>query len=62
MDSACSSHYTANKEWFSYYSKVDGGCVSLGNDQTCSVKGVGSIRIQMFDGKDRSIELIAYLR
>lgn len=44
-DSACSSHYTAHREWFS--TKQGGGSFRLGHH--CCVEGVGTIQVQMFD-------------
>ena len=30
--------------------KIDGGSVSLGDDHSCKIAGVGTIRVRMYDG------------
>ncbi len=49
LDSACSFHMCPSKEFFSTYEPKYGN-VLMGNDQSCQVVGIGTIRIQMFDG------------
>jgi len=50
LDSACSFHVTPNREWFDTYRSVNCGNVRMGNDASCEVIGIGTIKIRMFDG------------
>lgn len=50
LDSACSFHITPHKEWFYTYRPLDHGVVTMGNEYTCKVAGIGCIKIQMHDG------------
>lgn len=49
MDSGCSFHMCPNRNWFQDLDETD-GTVSLGNNQTCRIKGVGSIFLRVHDG------------
>ena len=50
LDSGCSYHMTPKKDWFGTYKPYNGGMVQMGNDATCSVIGIGTVKIKMFDG------------
>lgn len=50
MDTGCTSHMTPRKEWFETLSTSDRGSVKMANDTISSVKGIGTIRIQNYDG------------
>ena len=41
LDSGCSFHMTPNKDLFTTYEIVDGGNVTMGNNATCKVVGLG---------------------
>lgn len=45
MDSACSYHYTFHREWFTTFEAeaVSGDSVSLGDNSSCTVLGVGTV-------------------
>ena len=55
LDSGCSYHMTPNKDWFHTYRLVNTGSVLMGNDASCKVVGIGSIKIKMFDGVVRTL-------
>ncbi|KAL8516313.1 hypothetical protein ACS0TY_014829 [Phlomoides rotata] len=61
LDSGCSFHMCPNECWFRDLEKLDGGSVLLGNDQSCKVQGIGSIKIRMFDGADRILSKVRYI-
>ncbi|KAL8554089.1 hypothetical protein ACS0TY_002348 [Phlomoides rotata] len=61
LDSGCSFHMCPNECWFKDLEKMDGGSVLLGNDQSCKVQGIGSIRIKMFDGADRILSKVRFV-
>ena len=46
LDSACSFHVTPHKDWFDTYKSVNCGSVLMGNDATCKVVGIGTIKIE----------------
>lgn len=48
LDSGCTLIYVSIEHWFQSLKKFDGGLVLLGNDESCRVRGVGSVRIKMF--------------
>ncbi len=49
LDFACSYHMCLKKEWFDTY-KPYNSTVIMGNDATCLVIGIGTMKIKMFDG------------
>ena len=40
---------TPKKDWFDTYKLYNGGMVQMGNDASCSVIGIGIVKIKMFD-------------
>ena len=48
MDSgfACSYHLSPNREWFDTYRSVNCGSVTMGNDASCRVIGIGTIKLK----------------
>ena len=60
-DFGCSFHMTPNKDLFTTYEKVDGGNVTMGNNATCKVVGVGSIQMKMFDGMVRTLSDVRHV-
>src|SRR5665811_903002 len=60
LDSACSYHICYIREFFHSFSESDGS-VFMGNDQPCRIEGIGSIKIQMFDGVVRTLTNVRYI-
>ncbi|KAL8470418.1 hypothetical protein ACS0TY_033050 [Phlomoides rotata] len=58
LDSGCTFHMCPNECWFKNLEKLDGESVLLGNGKSCKVKGIGSIRIKMFDGADKILSKV----
>uniref|UniRef100_A0A2N9FEH3 CCHC-type domain-containing protein n=1 Tax=Fagus sylvatica TaxID=28930 RepID=A0A2N9FEH3_FAGSY len=56
LDSACSFHVTPHKNWFDTYRSINCGSVRMGNDATCTIIGMGTIKIKMSDGVVRTLE------
>lgn len=50
LDNGCSFHMSSNKNWFMSFEESSGGQVFLGNNKTCKVQGIGSIKLVMHDG------------
>jgi hypothetical protein len=55
LDSGASNHMCLHKHWFSTYQPIDDGVVFMGNDISCKIVGIGSIRIKMYDGSIRTL-------
>ena len=55
LDLACSFHMTPHKDWFDTYKLVNCGSILMGNDATCKVFGIGTIKIKMFDDVVRTL-------
>lgn len=58
MDSGCSFHICPSLEWFKVLSDFS-GTIILGNNQVCSIKGIGSIKIRM---QDQSVKILNDVR
>ncbi|KAL6346168.1 hypothetical protein AAG906_027902 [Vitis piasezkii] len=48
------------RDWFSSYQEVNGGKVLLGNNMSCNVVGIGTVAINMFDGKTRTLKEVRH--
>ncbi|KAH9762289.1 hypothetical protein KPL70_000762 [Citrus sinensis] len=55
LDSGCSFHLCPNKSFFHTYKSVDGGRVFMGNNNVCKIVGMGSVKIEMFDGSVQTL-------
>ena len=58
MDLGCTYHMTPREEFLFNPRKISGGKVLMGNDQMCSITGIGSTKFQLWDGSIRIIENI----
>ena len=54
FDSGCTLHMTSNKIFFQTFESVDGRNVTMGNNTTCKMVGVWSVKMKMFDGMVRT--------
>ena len=61
LDSGCSYHMCQNRQWFSSLEEFNGEFVRMGNDSTCQIKGLGTIRLQMHDGTIRRLTGVRYV-
>ena len=43
LDSACSHHYMSNQSWFATYTKIDEGNVTLRDNHSYKISGIGSV-------------------
>jgi len=50
-----------NRDWFSNFEKLEGCSVVMGDDHPCTMEGVGTIQIKMFDGMVRKLKEVRYL-
>lgn len=50
LDSGCTYHMCPKRSWFSEYNQLSGGRVLMGNNNSCTVVGIGTIVIKLDDG------------
>jgi hypothetical protein len=55
IDSGASNHMCLHRNWFSTYQSIDDNVVFMGNDISCKIVGIGSIRVKMYDGTIRTL-------
>ena len=61
LDSRCSYHICPIKEYFETLDLKEGGVVRLGNNKACKIKGMGTIRLKMFDDRDFLLKNVRYI-
>ena len=54
-------HVCPRRDWFARYEKLDGGVVVMGNDESCSTVGIGTIKIKMHDGVVRELNEVRHV-
>ncbi|KAG8476956.1 hypothetical protein CXB51_030500 [Gossypium anomalum] len=55
LDSGCTFHLSPNQDWFTTYETVSEGVVLMGNNVSCKITGVGTIKVKMFDRVIRTL-------
>ena len=55
LDSGSSHHICPHKYWLYSYQTVNDGIIILGDNHSCKIVGVGSVKIKMFDGLIRTL-------
>ena len=50
-----------NRDWFTTYKTVFKGVVLMGNNASCKIAGVGTIKVKMFDGVVRTLSDIRHV-
>ena len=55
LDSSALHHICPHKYWFDSYQTVNDGIVLLGDNHSCKIVWVGSVRLKMFDGVIRTL-------
>ncbi|GJS30370.1 zinc finger, CCHC-type containing protein [Tanacetum coccineum] len=61
MDSGGSYHMTHRRDFLYDFKVVDGGSVQLGDNKTCTIKGTGKVKIQLYDGSSFILEDVRYV-
>ena len=61
MDSRYTFHITPKKEWFIEYRELNEGKVLMGNNNSCKVIGVGSMRIKLHDGSVKTLTDVRHI-
>jgi len=60
LDTRVTYHVCSNRDWFSSFEKLDGCFTVMGDDHPCNVKGIGTVRVKMFDGIVRELKKVKY--
>ncbi|KAG8485819.1 hypothetical protein CXB51_019218 [Gossypium anomalum] len=61
LDSGCTFHMSTNWDWFTTYETVSEGVVLMGNNASCKIAGVGTIKVKMFDGVVRTLSDVRHV-
>ncbi|KAG8501848.1 hypothetical protein CXB51_004653 [Gossypium anomalum] len=61
LDSGCTFHMSPNRDWFTTYETVSEGVVLMGNNASCKIAGLGTIKVKMFDGVVRTLSDVRYV-
>ena len=61
LDSGCSFHMSPNRSWFTNFNEHESGTVYMGNNNTCTVQGIGDIKLKLHDGKIRLLTNVRYV-
>ncbi|XP_073137773.1 uncharacterized protein [Henckelia pumila] len=61
LESGCTYHMSPRKDWFSDFKEAETGYVLLGNNESCKILGVGSIKLKMWDGSVKILSDVRYI-
>ncbi|KAG8478786.1 hypothetical protein CXB51_028618 [Gossypium anomalum] len=61
LDSGCTFHMSPNWDWFTTYETVSECVVLIGNNASCKIIGVGTIKVKMFDGVVRTLSDVRHV-
>ena len=52
---------TPHRNWFDTYRSINYGYVRMGNDATCTIIGMGTIKTKMSDGVVKTLEEVRHI-
>ena len=61
LDTRATYYVCPNMACFSSFEKLDGCFTVMGDDHPCNVKGMGTVRISVFDGIVRELKEVRYV-
>ncbi|KAG8485684.1 hypothetical protein CXB51_019017 [Gossypium anomalum] len=61
LDLGCTFHMSPNRDWFTTYEIVSKGVVLIGNNASCKIAGVGTIKVKIFDGVVRTLSDVRHV-
>ncbi|KAG8475586.1 hypothetical protein CXB51_032459 [Gossypium anomalum] len=61
LDSGCTFHMSPYRDWFTAYEIVSEGIVLMGNNASCKIASVGTIKAKMFDGVIRTLSDVRHV-
>ncbi|KAE8685043.1 hypothetical protein F3Y22_tig00111101pilonHSYRG00028 [Hibiscus syriacus] len=62
IDSGATYHMTSRRKWFHHYEPVSGGSVYCCNDHALEIVGVGTIKLEMYDGTIKVIRDVRHVK
>ncbi|KAG8489499.1 hypothetical protein CXB51_017516 [Gossypium anomalum] len=61
LDSSCTFHMSPNWDWFTTYKIVPESVILMGNNASCKIAGVRTIKVRMFDGVVRTLSNVRHV-
>ncbi|KAM1980190.1 hypothetical protein ACFX15_036829 [Malus domestica] len=61
LDTSCTHHITPHKDWFSSLKEFDSGVVFMGDDNLCTTKGIGTVRLKLHDEMVKELTGVRYV-
>ncbi|PPD70354.1 hypothetical protein GOBAR_DD32770 [Gossypium barbadense] len=61
LDSGYTFHISLNRDWFTTYEIVFEGVILIGNNASCKIACVGTIKVKMFDGVVRTLSGVRHV-
>ncbi|KAG8488139.1 hypothetical protein CXB51_018349 [Gossypium anomalum] len=61
LDSSCTFHMSPNRVWFTTYETLSKCVVLMGNNVSYKIAGVGTIKVNMFDGVVRTLSDVRHV-
>ena len=61
LDTCATYHICPKWELFASFGKIDGGVMSFGDGHTCYIKGIDTVRVNLFDGTMRELKDVRYI-
>ncbi|KAG8501431.1 hypothetical protein CXB51_003755 [Gossypium anomalum] len=61
LDSGCTFHMSPNRDWFTTYETVSECVILMGNNASCKIAGVGTIKVKMFDRVVRTLSDVRHV-
>ncbi|KAG8472527.1 hypothetical protein CXB51_034427 [Gossypium anomalum] len=57
----CTFHVSPNRDWFTTYETVSEGVILMGNNTSCKITSVGTIKVKMFDAVVRTLSDVRHV-
>ncbi|KAG8473056.1 hypothetical protein CXB51_034969 [Gossypium anomalum] len=57
LDSGCTFHMSPNRDWFTTYETVSEVVVLMGNNTSCKIAGVGTIKVKMYTTESEVLKI-----
>jgi hypothetical protein len=61
LNTACTSHMSPKRDWFTTYESINGGSVFMGNNIACKIVGIVAVRIRMHDGTIKTLKNVRHV-
>lgn len=61
LNLGCTFHMTPRRDWLLNFQHIEGGKVLMGNNQSCNVTGLGSVRFKMWDGACKTLDNVRFV-